>query len=257
MKFAFLLGGDETEWATRPPEETARGLALHRALEEELTALGRFVDGDPLQPRATATTVRPSGSGFAVTDGPFAEAREQLGGFYLIEAASLEEALAFARKLPPPRGSSAHEVRPARTGAQWRGPVRGKQRYMLLLVGDPARLARQTRDEVFEAVDRHYELSLELAAQGRFWGSRSLGPPSASKTLRERGGETVLVDGPFAETREQVAGWFIVACDSQDEAVEIAKPLCFGLEAVEVRPIWDLHDRISSRARSSDASSRR
>jgi hypothetical protein len=255
MKYVFLLAGDEAEWRAQPPEQSARILAAHQALERELDAQGRFVDGDPLEPPATAVTVRRRGDEWIVTDGPFAETREQLGGFYLIEADSLEEALAWARKLPRPQGSDAHEVRAARTGAQWRGALRGKRCYMLLLVASPERLARHTQDEIFAAIDRHYDLSLELAAQGRFAASRSLGPASSAKTLRERDGRTVVTDGPFVETREVVAGYFIVACDAREEAVEIAKELCFGLDAVEVRPVWELHEKRGAE-RSSGASSR-
>jgi hypothetical protein len=256
VKYVFLLAGNEAEWRAQAPEERAAAFAAHRGLELELVGLGRFVDGDPLEPAARAVTVRPHGDGWVVTDGPFAEAREQLGGFYLIEADSMEEALDWARKLSLPSASDAHEVRPVRTGAQWRGPLRGKQCYMLLLLASEERLARQTREQVFESIDRHYELSLELAAQGRFSASRSLAPASVARTIRRRGDETVVTDGPFAETRETVAGYFIVACDAQDEAVEIARRLCYGLDAVEVRPLWSIHGKRGVE-RSSDASSRR
>jgi hypothetical protein len=255
VKYLFLLSGDEEEWRAQSPAELASVLAAHQALERELDGLGKFVDGDPLEPRATAVTVRPRGDGWLVSDGPFAETREQLGGFYLIEADSMEEAIGWARKLPLASPSDAHEVRPVRTGAQWRGPLRGKQCYMLLLVASEDRLARQGREEIFRAIDQHYELSLELAAQGRFSASRSLDPASAAKTLRRRGGETVATDGPFAETREVVAGYFIVACDAKDEAVEIAKRLGSGLDAVEVRPLWSIHGKRGAE-RSSGASSR-
>jgi hypothetical protein len=254
MKYMILLTGDEDEIAARPLEDGARAIQTHQALERELQSRGKFLDGDPLQPKRAAVTVRRRGEGFVVTDGPFVETREHLGGFYLIEADSLEEALGWARKLKPPTGSQAFEVRPARMGAQWHGPVRGKERYMLLFAESPERMA-PTPDELMREVDRHLEVSLELAAQSRFWGGRSLGPPSAAKTLRPGGGGTVVTDGPFAETREVVAGYVIVACDAKDEAVEIAKALCSEHGAVEVRPIWDIHER--SRARSSDASSRR
>jgi hypothetical protein len=256
MKYVFLLAGDENEWRAQSLEESGRILAAHQALEHELDARGQFVDGDPLEPRATAVTVRPRCDGWVLTDGPFAESKEQLAGYYLIEAESMDEALRWARKLPKPHGSDAYEVRPVRTGAQWRGPLRGKQCYMLLLVASAERLARQTRDEVFASIDRHYELSLELAAQGRFAASRSLDPPSRARTLRERDGDTVVTDGPFAETKEAVAGYFIVACDARDDAVEIAKRLCSGLDAVEVRPVWNLHEKRGAE-RSSGASSRR
>jgi hypothetical protein len=235
MKYAFLLYGDDEAPLDLPPEAIARGIAMHEALQRDLGE--RLVDGHRLRPRREATTVRRRGDALVVTDGPFAEAKEQLAGFYLIEAGSLDEAVAWCHRLPPPLGT--FEVRPAWTGAQWRGPLRGKSRFLLLLVADRERLARQTPDDVVRAVDHHYELSLVLAAQGRFAASRSLGSDVRSKLLRRREGETVVLDGPYAEAKEVVAGYFLVACDTRDEAVEIAKQLSLGLDAVEVRPIWE------------------
>lgn len=68
--------------------------------------------GAALEPGATATAVRTNGAGFAITDGPFAETKEVLGGYYVIEAADLDEALAIAKEVPAPFGGV--EVRPIR-----------------------------------------------------------------------------------------------------------------------------------------------
>jgi hypothetical protein len=78
----------------------------------EVTEAGAFLGGEGLQPSATATTVKIDAAGGApvVTDGPFAETKEQLGGFYLLECGNLDEALAWARKIPMPGGTV--EVRP-------------------------------------------------------------------------------------------------------------------------------------------------
>ena len=78
-----------------------------------LKSSGHFVDGAPLHPVATATTVRVRDGNASVTDGPFAETREQLAGFYMLEAKDLNEALALAAKIPPARLGSI-EVRPVR-----------------------------------------------------------------------------------------------------------------------------------------------
>jgi hypothetical protein len=231
MKYAFLLYDDGAPHDL-PPEAIARGIALHEAFQRDLGE--RLLDGHRLRPREEATTVRRRGDALVVTDGPFAETKEQLAGFYLIEAGSLDDAVAWCRRLPPPLAT--FEVRPAWTGAQWRGPLQGKRRFLLLLVADREHLARQTPDDVVRAVDHHYELSLVLAAQGRFAASRSLGSDARSKRLRP---PAIVLDGPFAETKEVIAGYFVVACDARDEAVEIAKDLILGVEAVEVRPIWE------------------
>lgn len=78
-----------------------------------LTKGGHFIMGSPLLPTNTATTVRVRDGKMSVTDGPFAETREQLAGFYMLEARDLNEAIALAAKIPPARYGSI-EVRPAR-----------------------------------------------------------------------------------------------------------------------------------------------
>ena len=69
--------------------------------------------GSGLKPTDTATTVRNNGAGRTVHDGPFAEAREQLGGFYLVDVPDLDAAIAIARRIPLPEGGGAVEIRPA------------------------------------------------------------------------------------------------------------------------------------------------
>ena len=81
------------------------------ALARRLDAAGRYVTSAPLQPTATATSVRVREGKRLVTDGPFAETREQLGGFFLVEAADLEEAIAVAAQIPMARKGTV-EIRP-------------------------------------------------------------------------------------------------------------------------------------------------
>ena len=80
---------------------------------EDIKAKGNYKGGNPLQPTTTATTVRVKGGKTLATDGPFAETKEQLAGFYLIEAMDLNEAIQVATKIPPARVGSI-EVRPVR-----------------------------------------------------------------------------------------------------------------------------------------------
>ena len=80
---------------------------------EKLTSQGKFVTGQPLQPIDTATTVRVRDDEVLISDGPFAETKEQLAGFYLLDANDLNEALQLASRIPPARFGSI-EVRPAR-----------------------------------------------------------------------------------------------------------------------------------------------
>lgn len=110
MKYLCLVYAAESELHSLP--DSPRD-AECQAFAEEQTALGRVLGGNALQPVSTATTVRVRGGEVAVTDGPFAETREQLAGFYLIDARDLNEAVDFARRIPPARVGSI-EVRPIR-----------------------------------------------------------------------------------------------------------------------------------------------
>lgn len=111
MQYALLIYEDERIY---DDEEVYRAiLERHQAFAGELVAADKLRGGSELKPVSTATTVRQAATGAARTvhDGPFAETREQLGGFYVIEAADLDEALAWARKLPM-AGAGSVEIRP-------------------------------------------------------------------------------------------------------------------------------------------------
>ena len=106
MKYLCLVYLDKEHWSTVPDAECA---TYGKGLRDS----GHWVTGQALQPTETATTVRIRNGQLAVTDGPFAETKEQLAGFYLIEARDLNEAITLASKIPPARTGSI-EVRPAR-----------------------------------------------------------------------------------------------------------------------------------------------
>jgi len=108
-QYLVLIYADEKEWERAGPEISEMVLKEHRNFQERNTAA--VVSGNALEPTSTATSLRkdPSG-GFAITDGPFAETKEALGGYYLIKAADLDEALAVAKQVPAPFGGV--EVRP-------------------------------------------------------------------------------------------------------------------------------------------------
>jgi hypothetical protein len=113
MKYVLAIFGEEGGMEDATPEEMQQGMDAWNKVTEELRESGAFEAGEGLQPSETATTVRVSGDGSdpSVTDGPFAETKEQLGGFYLIDVEDLDAALEWAKKLPI-RGGGV-EVRPA------------------------------------------------------------------------------------------------------------------------------------------------
>ena len=111
MQYALLIYVDESIWATMSEDERNGFYGEYYTYTNELRASGSFVDGSPLQATSAATTVRVRNGEQVVTDGPFAETKEQLGGFYIVEADTVDEALAWAAKIPGARHGSI-EVRP-------------------------------------------------------------------------------------------------------------------------------------------------
>ncbi len=109
MQYALLIYEDETFWNRMSPQELGEMMAGYQRFGE--TAGERIGGGAALHPTATATTLRLRDGERLLTDGPFAETREQLGGFYLIEARDLNEAIQVAAKIPSARTGSI-EVRP-------------------------------------------------------------------------------------------------------------------------------------------------
>ena len=111
MQYLCLIYDAEATAATRSEADTKQMFADYDAFTKALVAAGKMVAGDALQPTSTATTVRIRDGKTLHTDGPFAETKEQLGGYYLIEAKDLDEALAWAAKIPASKTGSI-EVRP-------------------------------------------------------------------------------------------------------------------------------------------------
>ena len=109
MQYMLLIYNNEAEWAGRSDEE--RGAIFGEYYDFSETVADRTVHGAPLQPSSDATTVRVRNGETLVTDGPFAETKEQLGGFYMIEAESLDDALEIAARVPGAKYGSI-EVRP-------------------------------------------------------------------------------------------------------------------------------------------------
>jgi hypothetical protein len=111
MKYLLTIYGDESGWNEVTPEQSAQVMAAYEAFGREVSEAGAMLGGEGLQPTATATTVRVRDGETLLTDGPFAETREQLGGFYLLDCKDLDEALRWAAKIPGATSGSV-EVRP-------------------------------------------------------------------------------------------------------------------------------------------------
>jgi hypothetical protein len=111
VKYMAIIFNDESQYADATPEQIGAVYAAHGEFGEAAGKAGVFVGGDGLQPAATATTVRVRDGERLLTDGPYAETKEQLGGFYMLECKDLDEALSWAARIPEAKTGSI-EVRP-------------------------------------------------------------------------------------------------------------------------------------------------
>jgi hypothetical protein len=111
VKYLCLIYDEEKKWATMAKSEADAMMGEYFAFTEGVKKSGHYIGGEALQPTQTATTVRVRQGKVSTTDGPFAETKEQLGGYYLIEARDLNDAIQVAAKIPSAR-IGAVEVRP-------------------------------------------------------------------------------------------------------------------------------------------------
>jgi len=116
MQYMLLIYGAEADAQAMRPEAVSAMMTEYFQFTNGIRESGHYKSGNPLQPSSTATSVRVRDGKTLTTDGPFAETREQLGGYYLIEAAHLDDAIAIAARIPGARHGTV-EVRPIRAMA--------------------------------------------------------------------------------------------------------------------------------------------
>src|SRR5919197_544029 len=111
MRYLSLIYEDEKWWEKATPADLEKGMADYNAFTEGIKKNGNYIGGEALQPTKTATSVRVRNGKVSTTDGPYVETKEQLGGYYLINAKDLNEAVQVASRIPGARNGTV-EVRP-------------------------------------------------------------------------------------------------------------------------------------------------
>jgi hypothetical protein len=111
MKYLLTIYGDESGWNDVTPEQSGQIMAAYEAFGRAATEAGVMLGGEGLQPTSSATTVRVRDGETVTSDGPFAETREQLGGYYLLDCRDLDDAIGWAARIPGAQQGSI-EVRP-------------------------------------------------------------------------------------------------------------------------------------------------
>ncbi|HEX4686277.1 MAG TPA: YciI family protein [Nocardioides sp.] len=253
MKYVLLHAVDESRLEDPLPVDLDVELD---AWIEEMVARGVELDGARLARSSDATTVRVVDRHTTVTDGPFAETKEQVAGYDVIECDDLDAAVAVASAHPTTRIGSI-EVRAFDAGMPDpevpEKAAEGKRRYLMLVCADmrramAAEAAAPPADQapspdLHDAPDQPDEGDDEIdrwiadAGARRLYGW-PLDFPNRAVTVRRVDGRVVTTDGPFAETKEQIAGFDLLECTDLDDAIEVAAghPVAEG-GVLDIRPL--------------------
>jgi hypothetical protein len=209
---------------------------------EEIDGRGVRLFGRELDLPQTAATVRVRDGEMLVTDGPFAETKEFVAGFDLLECADLDEAIEVAATCPVSWFQTL-EIRPFTGGllgeeasAFGRGEDGAGSPYVLIIWMGRTSAAPLDGEAVMREGDAWRQ---DLKARGLHILGNALGGPDTATTVRVRDGETLLSDGPFTEATEFIAGIDVVSCADRQQAIQIAAahPIA-RYHAVEVRPFY-------------------
>lgn len=240
MKYLFLMYGAESQWTD---DERKDCMVESLKICDELTAKGQFLATSPLQPVSTAATVRVRDGKALITDGPFAETTEQLGGYFLLDLPDLDAAIAVATRFPSAAKGTV-EIRPLLPlqGAPVTRPfpvgskVPGLTPFLLLVYGcGPSNPHTQS-----VAMAEASGLCRQMSDQGYYLNASPLHPPETATCVRLRDGNRIITDGPFAETHEVLGGFYLILAESRDAALEVAARQPGAQHgALEVRPLHD------------------
>ncbi len=244
MKYMLLIYSPENAWT---PDEWKQCVQTSMGICQELATKGQFLSAAPLQPVTTGATVRVREGQRLITAGPFAETIEQLGGYYLIDVENLDEAIAIASRLPPAKKGTV-EIRPLLkldglpneklTPDNSTDPTLKK--FMFLCYDDEQVWSKAGPAAHHAAMMEAVELTHRLDSTGQYLSASPLHPTATATSIRVRSGQRIVIDGPFAETREVLGGYYLILAKDQNEAVKIAAEHSGArVGSVEVREVFD------------------
>ena len=273
MKFMLMIKSDEQAEAGVLPDEAI--IAAMNKYNEDLAKSGALLSAEGLHPTARGTRIRLAGGKRTTTDGPFAEAKEVIAGYWIFQTKTAQEALDWAKRCPAAAGqlelrqlyeTEDFPVDPAETQDGWRAkeeemrkemdqprtstPVPGTKRFLVTLKSDAFSESGVLPDQ--QMLTAMGKLMEEMAAAGVVIGGEGLKPSSQGYQIKRN----QVIDGPFAEAKELVAGFCMFRCKSKAEAVEWAwrwlDVHCGGNFAkdgeIQIREVFELSDLPSSPA---------
>lgn len=259
MRFmAFVKSNPDSEAGVLPSETM---LAEMGAYNEELIKLGAMLGGEGLKPSAQGQRVRIEHGKVRHVDGPFAEAKELVGGFWLLQFASRAEAIEWLKRAPLPQGEV--ELRPLYEAEDFAPPgappatqaepskqarIPGTRRFMSLLKADAY---TEGEDKATPALLAEMgALMEEMAQHGVLLSGDGLKPSREGARIQYEGKQRRVIDGPFTESKELVAGVSILQTRTLAEAAEWSRR-CLDIHMrgvgattgeIEVRPVFELED---------------
>jgi hypothetical protein len=236
MEFLALLVGDDTRTPPGTPEFDALMIEYNKFAEVAGEAIK---SGEPLQTSNTAHAIRPSaGEEPLVTQGPFTETTEVMGGFYVLDVESLDEAVDLAGQIPWAKTGKV-EVRPIVHLNSEDTSTGDGARYLAAIFSPETPAEIPGTPEWDAGSERHGQFMDKHASS--IMGGLALHPVATATTVQVRDGERIVTDGPYAETTEVVGGFYLLKATTPEAAVEVAKdiPLSPG-GGIEVRPILEI-----------------
>lgn len=262
MRFMVMVKTDERSEAGVKPDQQL--LAAMGKYNERLVKAGMMLGGDGLHPSARGCRVKATGKKVTVHDGPFAEAKELVGGYWLLQAKSKEEVVDWIKQVPFRDGEA--EIRPlyevedfpadaSEEAREWRDQVLkvaprqpGTTRYILLLKADKKSEAGALPTE--EGMVAMTALIDELNGTGAMLGGEGLKPSAQGAKVHFADGKRRVVDGPFTETKEIIAGYLLLQTKTKQEAIDWAKRWLdvhtstpgFETGEIEIRPLLEIED---------------
>jgi hypothetical protein len=244
MKYMLLIHGPEDAWTE---EERTECMLDSLKICDELAAKGKLLDVSPLLSVKTAATVRVRQGRPLVTDGPFAETTEHLGGYFIVDLADLDEAIAIAARLPPVT-KGVVEIRPL---AELEGLPESRplpendprKRFLLLSYDNEAVWEKVGPEELAKAKVEAANLAQRMDQEGRYLAASPLHSSATATCVRVKEGRRLITDGPFAETHEVLGGFYLILAEDREEALRYAAQHSgarYG--SVEVRQLFDLRE---------------
>jgi hypothetical protein len=239
MQYLAMLYGNEADMpAPGTPERDAMHAAYANFGQKHHAAI---LGGEALLPSSQAVTVRAAATGAPlVTEGPFAETAEVIGGFYVLDAPTLDAAIDMARDIPM-ASHGAVEVRPL---VMWMAdnyltPSAPGSRYLGLIVGKPTEADVPDTPEWDDGAAAHG--GFVARAGDAVLGGGALHPTTTSSTVRVRNDEVLVTDGPFAESAEVVGGFYLLRGPDRDTVTALAAQIPVNPGgAIELWRVMDL-----------------